>query len=160
MAVPIGWAVPWPWRVFSSSCWGNDGIVSCLRCKVHFFLSGLEVWVEWQAWELSLLSSPLHFKWGFCLLIFPSSVNYHQANELRIIPDFWFIYEDLQVSIIPQASVSSSANSCLKMIIFNIFYWLCYYSCPIFASPSFPSALYTPSHHQCPTLVHVHGSYM
>ena len=32
------------------------------------------------------------------------------------------------------------------LIIFlkNIFYWLCYYSCPIFFFPLFPSALYPP----------------
>ena len=41
----------------------------------------------------------------------------------------------------------------------NIFYWLCYYSCPIFP-PLFPSALHTPSHLHSPPLVHVHVSYI
>ena len=30
---------------------------------------------------------------------------------------------------------------------------------PFFFSPLFPSALYLPSHHHSPTLVHVHGSH-
>ena len=37
---------------------------------------------------------------------------------------------------------------------FNIFYWLCYYSYPIFFSPLFPSSLCHPHYHS-PTLVHV-----
>ena len=44
-------------------------------------------------------------------------------------------------------------------IIFNIFYWLYDYSCPISFSFIFPSTLHPP-HQPSPTLVHVHGSYM
>ena len=40
----------------------------------------------------------------------------------------------------------------------NIFYWLCYYSSPIF-SPLY-SILHPPPTSIPPTLVHVHGSYM
>ena len=40
-----------------------------------------------------------------------------------------------------------------------IFYWLCYYSCPI-SSSLFPSALHTPSPPHSPPLVHVHGPYI
>ena len=38
-------------------------------------------------------------------------------------------------------------QSCFVFLffIFNIFYWLCYHSCPIFPS-LFPSTLHTPSH--------------
>ena len=43
---------------------------------------------------------------------------------------------------------------------FNIFYWLCYYSCPIFFSPVFPYALHHPSTSIPPHLVHVHGPYI
>ena len=38
----------------------------------------------------------------------------------------------------------------------NIFYWLCYSSCPIL-SPLFPSTLHTLSHPHSPPLAHVHG---
>ena len=44
----------------------------------------------------------------------------------------------------------------------NIFYLLCYYSCPIISSPLFPSALHSPPTsipHPHP-LVHVHGLYV
>ena len=33
---------------------------------------------------------------------------------------------------------------------FFIFYWLCYYSCPILFSPLFPSTLHHPSHQHSP----------
>ena len=42
-----------------------------------------------------------------------------------------------------------------------MFYWLWYYSCSIFFSPLFLSAVHFASHpHSPPTLVHVHGSYI
>ena len=47
----------------------------------------------------------------------------------------------------------------LSFSFFNIFYWLCYYSCPIFPTLS-PSTLHTPSHPHSPTLIHVHGLYI
>ena len=42
----------------------------------------------------------------------------------------------------------------------NIFYWLCYYSCPIFLSPLFPSSQHPPHQHfshlsSCPWVVYI-----
>ena len=44
----------------------------------------------------------------------------------------------------------------------SVFYWLCYYSCPIFFSPLFPSSLHhpLPLAFRPPPLVHVHGWYI
>ena len=49
-----------------------------------------------------------------------------------------------------------------QILIFSIFYWLCYYSCPIFFSLLFPSTLYPPPSppafpclSSCPWVIHI-----
>ena len=72
-----------------------------------------------------------------------------------------------QVSDVPPSALEASSEYTephqLRLISFPfhyfcIFYWLCYYSCPIVFLPFIPLCPVPPFLHSSPPLVHVHGS--
>ena len=84
-------------------------------------------------WCISILLSPWLYQFEFPPIVYKGSLFSTSSPAFVVC---WFI-----------------------LLFLNIFYWLWYYSCPIFP-PLFPSALHTPSHPHSLPLVHVHGSYI
>ena len=73
---------------------------------------------------------------------------HHDGWELRCLPGpcgFWLLFSS-------QHPGSWSFPDGSFFLVSSIFYWLCYYNCPILFSPLLPSALHPTSNQHCPRL--------
>ena len=95
---------------------------------------------------------------------------FHKINHWSNLDLEFSLWEECWQVIKLFSWVYESSDFALSCTIFwhfyflflNIFYWLCYYSCPIFFSPLFPSALNlhptsisTPPLNSCPWVIHI-----
>ena len=117
---------------------------------------------RWHSNQLRhLVGAPsvfLHTWCGLCLSGWPLTDDVPHLPQQRLQLALWF-------TIIKKDQHKNYHWNCISSVkpqlalFFNVFYWLCYYSCPI-SPPSLNSILPTPSLPHSPPIVHVCGSYL
>ena len=132
-----GSSLPWCWVLLFPVSWG-----------LYIFYIVPEVrWSLLQLWNTQGLTP-----WNLRVVLVIKNTWWVSSMNLTFAKD-----QSKTINCVNNKRLMELTRKCYFWHI--TFYWLCYFSCPIFSSfiPLHPALL---SHSHSPTLVHVHGSYI